>query len=198
MTDDFPTFGRPTKATWSGWAGSGSASPAGPRRRPHRGSSPRRCRAETGNTGNPSRAKSAAWASRPGWSALLAARKTGRPLLRSSAATSSVLRQEPGGRVGDEQDGGGVADRGLHLEAHAPLNLRRRRRRGAGSGSSRPSPAGVNQLEAVSFPLGLRDQPVAGNTPLGMDQGHAPSGQQVEQRRLADIRPADDCRRAPG
>ena len=52
--------------------------------------------------------------------------------------------------------------------------------------------AGVDQLEEAVADLDERGDAVARDAGRRIDDGDAPAGQPVEQRRLADIGPADD------
>ena len=52
--------------------------------------------------------------------------------------------------------------------------------------------AGVDELEGAAVPLGAGLAPVAGDARHGVDDRVAPAGEPVEERRLADVRVADD------
>ena len=57
--------------------------------------------------------------------------------------------------------------------------------------------AGIDNAHLAAVPLGFAVNPVAGDAGLVADDGAPRAHQPVEQRRLADIRPADDGQGAP-
>ena len=93
-----------------------------------------------------------------------------------------ILRREPGARVGEQQQPIGLGDRTLGLGAHLRLDAAR----------VLDEPAGVDD------DAGNRTHPAEAVLPVARESGHvrhdgvARSGEHVEERRLADVRPADE------
>src|SRR5207244_11524771 len=93
-----------------------------------------------------------------------------------------ILRREPGARVGEQQQPIGLGDRTLGLGAHLRLDAARVPR----------GPAGVDD------DAGNRTHPAEAVLPVARESGHvrydgvARCGEHVEERRLADVRPADE------
>ena len=94
-----------------------------------------------------------------------------------------VERRHAGARVDHEEAEIGRADRRFGLRAHAAGEAVRRRFVEAG---------GIDGGEAQVAETRLALAAVAGDAGQIVDQRQPPADQPVEQRRLADIRPADD------
>ena len=94
-----------------------------------------------------------------------------------------VGRRQPDDRVHDEDDDVGLGDgeagllldRGLDQVVGVELEA-----------------AGVDEDEATAVPLGVAVEPVAGRVGAVLDDGRAAADDPVEERALADVRPADD------
>ena len=95
----------------------------------------------------------------------------------------AVGRHHAGAGVDDEEHRIGRRDRGFGLGAHAAGQAFARRLFEAG---------GVDDGEGEIAEMGGGFTPVAGNARGVVDEREPPAGKPVEQRRLADIRPADD------
>ena len=94
-----------------------------------------------------------------------------------------VAGHHAGPRVGDEEDEVGFGDRGLRL-----LGDRARQRRRVGDVDA----AGVDQQEAVPVPLADELFAVTGDAGCLVHDGGAALREPVDERRLADVREADD------
>jgi hypothetical protein len=90
---------------------------------------------------------------------------------------------EPRPRVEDEQDRVAIGERGFGLRAHAP---------GKRCGVALFETCRVDDGEGEIGKPRLALAAVAGDAGLVVDQRELPPDQPVEQRRLADVRPADD------
>ena len=90
---------------------------------------------------------------------------------------------DPGARVDDEEDRVAVEQRGLGLRAHAA---------GERLGIALFEPGGVDDGEGEIDEPRLALAAVARHARLIVDERELPADQPVEQRRLADVRPADD------
>ena len=99
------------------------------------------------------------------------------------AGDEMVLRREPGARIGEEDQAVGLGDRALGLRAHLRLDARPGSRPGRRCRSPRRAPA-----PGAPKPY-WRSRVSPGH--VGHD-GIARAGEHVEQRRLADVRPADE------
>ena len=205
---DLPAFGRPTTAIWIGRpAGSAGPSPAsstpssissststistasgnpsatGSSAR-SRSSMPMPCSADSA-TGSPSPSSQAsispASAARP--SALLATRITFAARLRSSSASVRSTGVTPARAS--------IMNRQTSAAAIArSVSARIRPGRLASVASSSPAVSITVKRSAPSRPGALAQ--VARHPGLVVDQRQPPADQPVEQRRLADVRPADD------
>ena len=98
-----------------------------------------------------------------------------------------VARSDPGPRVEDEEDEVGLGDRAARLLGDL---LRQRRRVGD------VHAAGVDEQEALAGPLADDLLAVARDAGRLVDDRLARAGQPVDERRLADVREADDGDRA--
>ena len=94
-----------------------------------------------------------------------------------------VGRGEPGARVDHEQDRVAIDERGLGLRAHAPDER---------IGIAFLETGGVDDGEGEVRQSGFALATIAGDARLVVDQRQPAPDQPIEQRRLADIRPADD------
>ena len=94
-----------------------------------------------------------------------------------------VERSHPGAGVDDEQRDIGPGERGLGLRAHPPGQ--------AGRVLVLPA-GGVDHGELQADQFRFAEAPVAGYAGLVIDQRQLLADEPVEQRRLADIGPADD------
>ena len=137
----------------------------------------------------PSAWSSAASGSSLAPSTLFATTTTGRSRAAQDLGDLGVALAQAGAGVEDERDRVGVGDRLARLR----LDLARERVDGL-----EVDAAGVDQLEAHAVPLALERLAVAGDARLLVDDGLAPADQAVDQRRLADVRKADDGDRAAG
>ena len=187
---DLPTFGRPRMATRI----ASSPTSCGPlpgsmiTTASSRSPVPWPCWAESGTgSPSPSRWNSKASASWSGSSILFASRITGLRALAEDRRELLVARRDPGARVDDEQDQVGLCDRGVRL-----IGDRARDRRLVGDVDA----AGVDQPEALAVPVGDELLAVAGDTRRLVHHGRPRLGQPVDERRLADVRKADDRDRA--
>src|SRR5690606_14696494 len=90
---------------------------------------------------------------------------------------------EPGAGVEDQHD----RVRGGDRLASLPLDLAGERVLGG-----EVDAAGVHEVEADPVPLALDRLAVAGHPGLVVDDGLAAAGEPVDERRLADVRKADD------
>ena len=98
-----------------------------------------------------------------------------------------VQRRNARRQVGDENNHGGIRERGLHLLANARGN-----RIGRLRVIDHREAAGVDQLEHRSLPVRPARDPVARDAALFVHDRHALADDAVEQRGLADIGPAHD------
>ena len=94
-----------------------------------------------------------------------------------------IGRGEAGARVDHEQDRVAIHERGFRLRAHAPGERVR---------IALLETGGVDDGEGEIGESGLALAAVAGDARLIVDQRQPAPDQPVEQRRLADVRPADD------
>ena len=122
-----------------------------------------------------------------GSSILFAIRKIGLREWRRIAASSSSPGVMPGPRVDDEEDEVGLGDRASRLLGDL---LRQRRRVGD------VHAAGVDEQEALAGPLAVELLAVARDAGVSWTTACARAGQPVDERRLADVREADDRDRA--
>ena len=103
---------------------------------------------------------------------------------------AGVLLGRSGDDVDDEDDDVGRPHRGVGLRADLG------RERGFVAREARIArcepPAGVDDLEAPSLPLGRELLPVARHAGLFLDDGVALPDDAVDERRLPDVRPPDD------
>ena len=95
----------------------------------------------------------------------------------------AVDRRQAGARIDQEEDRIGRGDRGFGLRPHAAGQALGRRLLEAG---------GVDHREGEIAEPRLALAAVAGDARPVVDQREPLADQPVEQRRLADIRPADD------
>ena len=186
-SDDLPTFGRPRIATRRGppisCLATAETSGSTFMISSSRSATPRPWIAETGY-GSPrprfhSAAASGSWRAS---SILLATRKTGLPLLRSSFTTCSSVEVAPDHRVDDEQHDVAQVDRDLGLRGDGRVDAAR---------VGLPA-AGVDEREAAVHPLGLVRHAVAGDAGGVLDDRLAAAEDAVHERGLADVRAADD------
>ena len=98
------------------------------------------------------------------------------------AGDDLVVVGHPDGAVDDEQHDVGVAHGGLDLAADLGLEV----------GAAGHPAAGVDDAERHAEPLGLERLAVAGDARAVLDDGRLLADDAVEQRRLADVGPADD------
>ena len=190
-SDDLPTFGRPRIATRI------ASSPTIPSSRPgscattssSRSPVPWPWRAESGTgSPSPSRWNSTASRSRRGSSILFASTITGLPETRRIVASSSSPGRDPGPSVDDEEDEIGLADRRLRLLGDVAPE-----RAGVGLVDA----AGVDQPEGDAVPVGEQLLAVARHPGRLVHDGRPGLGEAVDERRLPDVREADD-RDRPG
>ena len=189
-SDDLPTFGLPTSATRRGPAAapnkSAGASGSASRTASSRSPDPRPCSADTGyGSPSPSDHSCAASASARSSSTLLAAR------------SHRALR--PAQHAGHRLVGDGGADRGVDHDQHRvgghhrPLRLRGDRRLQP-LGAGLPA-AGVDHGESSAAPQRVVGDPVPGDARDVLHDRLAAPDDPIHQRRLADVRPADDGER---
>ena len=95
-----------------------------------------------------------------------------------------VVVGDPDRSVDHEQDDVGVAHRGLDLARH--LGIERR------PGTARHPAAGVDDAERHAEPVRLEDLAITGDPGAILHDRRLLADDAVEQRRLADVRPADD------
>ena len=132
----------------------------------------------------PSSWNSAAAVSRDNPSLLFTTRYSGRPALRSTVRDVAVLGGDAGTAINQQQHGIGFVHRLQRLPRHRVKDALLCRRL---------QPAGVNHQ------VGLRAQAPMAVVPIAREAwnvGHqriAAAGEAVEQRRLAHVRPADQC-----
>ena len=106
------------------------------------------------------------------------------------ARDARVFFGDAGRDVDDEQDEIGGADRGFRLRGDL-----RRERGGLGGepGFARTQPtAGVDEHERAPVPLGDELAAVAGDARAFLDDRGALADDAIDERRLADVRAADD------
>ena len=89
--------------------------------------------------------------------------------------------------VHDENNDLGRFDRDLHLVERGLLDLVH-----CFLAAQQADAAGVHQLERPSVPLGLGADAIARDAGPVVHDGNAPPGDAIEQRGLADIRPANN------
>ena len=112
---------------------------------------------------------------------MLSTSVTGLPERRSSRGDEVILGREPGARIGEEHQPVSLGDRALGLGAHLRLDADRI----------------LDQAAGVDDDVG--DRPDAPEAVLAVarqpghvrDDGVARAGEHVEERRLADVRAAD-------
>ena len=187
-SDDLPTFGRPRIATRI--ASSPTSRAAGRLALEQlddlveqvAGAVP--CSAESGNgSPRPSRWNSSASDSCEGSSILFASTSTGLCAARRIVASSSSPGRDAGARVDEEEHEVGLGDRGARL-----LDDRARDRVLAAT-STPPVSMSRNRLPAHSQTSSLRSRVVPCRL---VHDRRARRGQPVDERRLADVREADD------
>ena len=142
------------------------------------------CRAESGiGSPSPNRWNSSASTSRAGSSILFASRKTGLRAVRRISATSSSPGVIPifASTTNRTRSASATAARAWS----AMLRV-------IGDWSATSTPPGVDQQEAGSRPLADELLPVARHAGRLVDDGRPGAGQPVDERRLADVREADD------
>ena len=127
--------------------------------------------------------KSAATTSSSRPSALFSASVTGLPERRSSRVTKWSCGETSGPGIGDEDQAISFGDRALGLGAHLRLNAYRI----------------LDQPPGVDDDVGHGPNPAETVLPVTRESGHvrydriARAGQDIEQGRLADVRPSDKC-----
>ena len=133
---------------------------------------------------SPARRTPLASSSRFWLSALLAATSTGAFAVRRRSAASRSAGVRPAGGVHHEHDHVGLADREARLFLHLDLDDAGDRRR--------VEPAGVDDDEPPAVPFGVAVEPVARGMCAILHDGRALADDSVEERGLANVRPADD------
>ena len=147
-----------------------------------RSPTPRPCSAEIACTcSKPSGANSARPSASP--SILLTATSTFLPFFRRLRRDGPVVGQQPGAAVDDEDHEVRFVDRPVRLRRRGPEQRIVR---------AQQETAGVDQLERGALPGGLGVVAVARRARAAVGDGLAPAADPIEQRGLADIRPADE------
>ena len=184
-SDDLPTFGRPISASRvAALAGVLSRPPAGARRSGRAG---RRCRGpgwRTPAAGRRARGRRTRCA--PGLAGvvdLVRRHDHGHAATAQLSRELGVARAQPGARVHDEQREVGVLERRQRLAADLLGHLVL---------AGEVHAARVDQREADSVPVGVDLLAVARDARLLVHHGLARAGEPVHERRLADVRIADD------
>ncbi len=188
-----PTFGRPRMATpISSPRRSTRSAPGIPRSVSTIWSSrspvPTPCSAESGSgSPRPSRWNSSASASRRGSSSLFADQDDRLARAAQDVRQLLVARADAGTRVDQEQHEVGLGDRGARLIGDLALHV---------ADVARVDAAGVHDREGGSAPLDDQLLAVTRHAGLCVHDRLARRGQAVDERRLADVREADDGDRA--
>ena len=94
-----------------------------------------------------------------------------------------VHRVDAGFDIHDEQQHVAIGNRLLDLSTNRSIE---------GIGRSRHQSAGIDEPEAAAVPLCGREVSIARHARLRIHDRLAPADDPVEQRRLPDVRPADD------
>ncbi len=142
------------------------------------------CSAESANgSPRPSSWYSSASSWRAGLSSLLATSSTGTRERRSRSRQLQIGRAGRGGRVDEQQDEVGLADRELGLADDLALE---------GAVVARVDAAGVDQREQLAAPLHDHLLAVARDARLRVHDRLARRGEPVDERRLAGVRLAHD------
>ena len=106
-----------------------------------------------------------------------------RTLMKTDVGKCDVVRRQSGAQVIEKQQDIGVANACFGLGAHASRK---------GLGRRFLETGGVHDLETQIKQRRVMQPTVAGHSGLVIDKGDLLPGKPVEQRRLADIRSADD------
>ena len=185
-SDDFPTFGRPRIATRIASSPTGRSPFPGAARRCRRGGRPVPCpcSAESGiGSPRPSRWNSSASASRRGSSSLFAITSTSRRDERRISRELLVARRDPRPRVDDEEDEVGLLDACLACSTIcAPERARV-------AWSTPPVSISRNVVPDHSTGSSLRSRVTPG---VSWTTAARVAVEPVDQRRLPDVRVADD------